>query len=748
MGLTNTIRSKIVSLVVSVVVITVLILYVIVRIEKQQLQKEVSSGLSELGRNEISKIAKNVYLMCRVQQEALQEQLKANLKVAWHLVEERGKVELSPSATTTWKVVNQFTNETQEVVLPKFLIGGKGVEPQKSFDVAVPIVDQINDLAGSVCTICQRMNERGDMVRIATNVREPDGTRAIGRYVPRTRPDGSADPMIEKVLKGETYYGRVFVAGEWYFAAYDPMWNADRTKVIGLLCVGVKQEGLKSLRKGIMDIVVGETGYVYIIGGSGPDKGHYIISKKSPTEEGKGMSDGQDIWDKKDEDGNYFIQAIVKKALNTRNGSVDFERYPWLNKDAGERTARMKTAAVTYFEPWDWVIGAGAYDDDYKLVEGKVLGAIANLVKYVTIGGCIILLIASLLGWMLGWRIADSLTQVSVVLKDIAHGNWDLTRRLTVRGKDEVAEVSSSFNTFIEKFQSVVKNMSDNTTTLSTASEELSAVSTQMAGNAENMTRQSTTVASAGEQLSANINTIAVGAEEMSASINGVTAAVEEMSASLKEVAKNCEKESSIADQANERAKMTRDLMEKLGKSAGEISKVIEVIDRIADQTNLLALNATIEAASAGEAGKGFAVVANEVKELAKQSAEATKQIAAQIAEMQGNTGNAVKAIENIADVIAEVNSISTTIAAAAEEQASTMNEIARNIGGANAGATEIAKNVAEAAKAGNEVSSNIQGVNQAAQQTATGAMETNVNAKELARMATRLRELVAQFRI
>ena len=127
------------------------------------------------------------------------------------------------------------------------------------------------------------------------------------------------------------------------------------------------------------------------------------------------------------------------------------------------------------------------------------------------------------------------------------------------------------------------------------------------------------------------------------------------MSSSLNEVSKNCQKESQIAANANNQAKSTRDLMERLGVSSKEIGKVIEVINDIADQTNLLALNATIEAASAGEAGKGFAVVANEVKELAKQTAQATDQIGRQIEEMQNNTGNAVAAIEDITKIIEEI---------------------------------------------------------------------------------------------
>ncbi len=120
--------------------------------------------------------------------------------------------------------------------------------------------------------------------------------------------------------------------------------------------------------------------------------------------------------------------------------------------------------------------------------------------------------------------------------------------------------------------------------------------------------------------------------------------------------------------------------MDKLGAAAKSIGKVVEVINDIADQTNLLALNATIEVASAGEAGKRFAVVANEVKELAKQTAQATQEIQKQVEDMQTNTESAIKAIDSVSKVIEEVNEISQTIVSAVEEQSATVNEISRNV--------------------------------------------------------------------
>jgi methyl-accepting chemotaxis protein len=172
----------------------------------------------------------------------------------------------------------------------------------------------------------------------------------------------------------------------------------------------------------------------------------------------------------------------------------------------------------------------------------------------------------------------------------------------------------------------------------------------------------------------------------------------------------------------------------KLGASSGEIGEVIKVITSIAQQTNLLALNATIEAARAGEAGKGFAVVANEVKELAKQTAQATEDISRKITAIQTDTQGAVQAIGTISGVIGQINDISGTIAAAVEEQSATTNEVTRN--------------VADAARGSGEITRNIEGVAEAARGTSSSAHESQKAAGEVADIAAQLRALVIQFKL
>ncbi|RME67894.1 MAG: hypothetical protein D6781_12195 [Verrucomicrobia bacterium] len=206
------------------------------------------------------------------------------------------------------------------------------------------------------------------------------------------------------------------------------------------------------------------------------------------------------------------------------------------------------------------------------------------------------------------------------------------------------------------------------------------------------------------------------------------------MTATIREIATQTSEAARVAGQASQVAGRTNETIRKLGESSTEIGNVLKVITSIAEQTNLLALNATIEAARAGDAGKGFAVVAGEVKELAKQTANATSEIRARIEAIQGDSTSAVEAIAEIASVIERINEIQTTIASSVEEQAATMNEISSN-------ATEVSRG-------GSEIAQNIASVSEASMQSTEAAARTAQAAAELSQLAQSLKEVVSQFRL
>jgi len=443
-------------------------------------------------------------------------------------------------------------------------------------------------------------------------------------------------------------------------------------------------------------------------------------------------------------------------------------------------------------------------------------------------------LLAIFIGLTVAFFITRAITgpvlKISEFMKQF--GNGDLSGEVTIDATDEIGQMANDLGGSVISLRDMIKAISENTIALSEASDELSTVSNQMASSAEEMNSQADMVAAASEELSVSVGTVATTIEqsssnvsnisamteemstvfqtiadssrktadnvsrmadsggEMSIQIDTVATAVEEMTTSLNEVAKNTSKANRISQEASGQTLQINQQMEVLVASSKKIGKVVGLIKDIADQTNMLALNATIEAAGAGEAGKGFAVVAGEVKELARQSADATDEIAGQIEEIQTSIGDGVQAIEAINKVINEIAGINEMIASSVEEQTATANEISRSLATSvtsvknvaddanesaqlvqeiaksvdetSQSATEIARNVeellngvkeiarssSEASNGVNDISRNIQEISTASRQTAISASETSQSSGRLNKIASALTGAVSRFKL
>jgi len=333
-------------------------------------------------------------------------------------------------------------------------------------------------------------------------------------------------------------------------------------------------------------------------------------------------------------------------------------------------------------------------------------------------------------------------------LKDIAEGEGDLTMRLQVTSKDEIGEMAHWFNTFIEKLQGIIKQIADNSTSVGESSEQLSNISGEMLTGAEDTSQRSTNVASSSEEMSANLNNVAAAMEQSSTNANMVATSAEEMSSTINEIAENAEKARSVSSDAVSQSNSASASMQQLSDAANKIGKVTETITEISEQTNLLALNATIEAARAGEAGKGFAVVANEIKELAKQTAEATLDIKNLIDDVQSTSNSTSEGIIQISEVITGVNDIVSTIASAVEEQTAATQEIANNIAQVSQGIQEVNENVTQSSAVATDISQDIAEVSSASQIISSSSNNVEKSAHDLLARSQELNEIVGSFKI
>jgi len=309
------------------------------------------------------------------------------------------------------------------------------------------------------------------------------------------------------------------------------------------------------------------------------------------------------------------------------------------------------------------------------------------------------------------------LSQLLPVVEAAANG--DLTRTISVQGQDAMGQIGRSLVQLFAAFRGSLGEMGEHARTLAGAAEALASVSSQMGGNADATSAQANAVSTASEQVSDNVETLASAAGEIDGGIQ--------------EIAQNAADAARVAATAVQMAESTDATVRKLSESSTSIDNVIKVITSIAEQTNLLALNATIEAARAGEAGKGFAVVANEVKELAKETSNATEDIARKIEAIRVDSAGAVEAIGAIGDTIKQISEIQNSIASAVSAHTETTKEMSRSVTDAAQGSAEIASNMTTVAAG--------------AESTRAGAGEVHMAATELAQMASELQRLVNRFR-
>ncbi|MEK7990635.1 MAG: Cache 3/Cache 2 fusion domain-containing protein [Thiotrichaceae bacterium] len=364
----------------------------------------VEQDMEKLINAELNHTIKGILTLIYSQNKTIDQQVKNSIKIAEYIVEKHGGLYF-PELDTTENLVQWNANyeKTQKVLsLPKIMIGNNTwLGQHEALDKTVPILSEFQKMTGVGMTIFQRMNEQGDMLRVATTV-EKEGKRAIGTYIPAFIPSsldekvqgkknhGTPNPVVSHLLQGKNYQNIVLVINDWYLSIYKPLFN-EQGEVVGSLSVGMKQDQFDILRKTITDISIGKTGYAFVLEGKGKDKGRYIISQD-------GELDGQQVWNNKDAEGNFHIQRIINTATALQKDKFETITYNWREEE--DQDIRKNRVNLAYYEPWDWVIGISLYEDeilDYG--EGlsqrllKVLGTlilVGLLLSFLVVGVTII----------------------------------------------------------------------------------------------------------------------------------------------------------------------------------------------------------------------------------------------------------------------------------------------------------------------------------------------------------------------
>jgi methyl-accepting chemotaxis protein len=403
----------------------------------------------------------------------------------------------------------------------------------------------------------------------------------------------------------------------------------------------------------------------------------------------------------------------------------------------------LKTLYITHRKSVDQVV-LGA-TEKYNKTETLANMTVQRDTKLLFTIIFVVIIIAIILSLVIKSSITRPLSAVVGAISKIEKG--DMTVRVGLEREDELGILSKALDSLSARLQTIFSNLHVNSDTIAGSAEELSSIGRQVTSNTEQMTVNINAMASGAAEASANANEVAGTAEEMSANMNTMAAAVEELSASINQIANNAVAANKIAGEATVKSREATEAMNKLGAAAKEIGNVTDIIKRIAEKTNLLALNATIEAASAGTAGKGFAVVAGEIKELANQSAKSADDIALRIEGIQSGTGDAVKVISDVSEIITRINQSVEVISNHVDQQTKASNEIASNVAQVNVGSKRVASAIGDVAKGSKEMARNAEEVAKGSI-SAQNTKQINQGADELAMLASNIKSVLNNFEI
>ncbi len=376
-----------------------------------------------------------------------------------------------------------------------------------------------------------------------------------------------------------------------------------------------------------------------------------------------------------------------------------------------------------------------------KLSESKVKTLI--LVQSICLLGGIVLMCTAIFVLTSLFRRLKSTMNIT---RSMAGG--DMTLRSAIGKNDEIGEIIESSNTLSKYLDDTLTKIEGRASVVDKATDLLADLSTSMLGSARDMSDKSDSVAASAEEMNTNLSSIGATTEQTRANVEVLAASAEEMTASISEISSNAEKAQTITQQSVNETRKADEMVLSLGEAAKTISTVTETINAIAEQTNLLALNATIEAARAGEAGKGFAVVANEIKDLAEQTADATREIKGRIDEIQSSTRETIDVIGSITSTIEGVRDIVSSITAAISGQADAAKEIASNTAQVADGIKTVDDNISQAFKANTEVTREIHGISSQSETVAANCQDVAEVGEEMLTNVRALNDMIGEFKI
>ncbi len=559
-------------------------------------------------------------------------------------------------------------------------------------------VDRFTQATRGVATLFVRQGD--DFIRIASSLKKEDGTRAVGTKLDH------AHPAYSLLKSGERYTGPANLFGRDYMTHYIPLKDA-AGQIVAVVFAGIDYtDGMQGLKKKIQSLVIGDTGYVFVMDAK-LRPGELLIH---PSKAGKNLLDAVDA------DGKSFNKTMLAE----KNGEIS---YQWHDPKGGNR---LKLATFDTYEHWGWLVVTSAYQDElvrepHEMQVKMLLGTLL----------VIVLLVALVFMAMRHW-VSAPLARLVDTTRRVAAG--DLTVSIAVDRHDEIGDVLQANNLMCKELRQLISEVNQSVDGLARNAQGLAALSDDVSNSSREQSAAVSAMASCVEEMTHSISQVsqyASDARELAIQSDQVSKTGEVI------VGRTVQTMREIASASGS----TAATVTQLGERSEQISRVVTVIRDIADQTNLLALNAAIEAARAGEMGRGFAVVADEVRKLAERTTQSTLEISETVGRIQSESREAVESMNSgVLQVEAGVKSASE-----AGDSLQSIRDGARKVEESVVG---IADALREQSTASMDIAHNVERVAQQADQNHHKAHDASLAACEMTAMAQQLRQSVSRFKI
>ncbi len=701
---------------------------------KHNVINSLSQKTDKITENQLSNVANDFYTMCTLQQGLLQKILQGSLNYAEDFAALNGSFKEGKKAIS-WQAVNQFTKDKSSLKLPEMLIGNTWLGQNSSFDKPSFLVDDVIDKFGVTCTIFQRMNSAGDMLRVCTNIKKLDGSRAIGTYIPAKNTDGTPNSVIAKIIAGETYFARAYVVNAWYITIYKPIKDSTG-KIIGVLYVGIRQDTATEFKNAINRFSLPNNGYAFVING---DKSREFSGKIIYHKDDDKL--GKNLLNPDDPNTNNIIRQLLEKTATAGDGKSISATGFTENSQTGMKHEII--ASAIYFEPFDWLIAIVSDKHDFSDITGVVSNSLEELTWVVILTGLAVLILSTVIAVFIVRGIIKPITLAVTIAKAIAQG--EITLRMNHKSSDETGELSAAFDSMLDHFERNAKATrriadGDLNQTIHIASNK-DILGRSLAGMLDNLNEVLGQTKSAAEHTSNAASEINSASSSLSnntqssiANLDSVCDQLEDMDNHARSAAKIAAQTESFTSEAVEAAKLGNSGMQEMmtamndiQESSDAITKIIKTIDDLAFQTNLLALNAAVESARAGQHGKGFAVVADEVRNLAARSAKSASETSSLVLESKNKVELGVRIASHTRDDLEKINT--------------SINQVIDLIQTLSAESSDQSVKI-------ETVNNEMQLLREVVLSNTAAAEETSATAVELASQAKDLEELLSHFNI